>query len=124
MKNQVMIVDDEPHILAGLKDLLEAEGYQVVVASSGEECLSALEKGFKGLILLDIVMPDMNGWDTIRKMMVYGWVEGNLIAMLTARDAPDPQVEELGAYVADYIIKPFDPQKLLEIVKEYMTFLE
>lgn len=61
MKEKIMIVDDEPDVLDSLKMVLEAQDYDVTTASNGAECLEKLEKGFKGVILLDLMMPVMDG---------------------------------------------------------------
>ena len=124
MQNRVLVVDDEPSLLAGLKELLESEGFEVFTASSGRECLEELAKGFKGLILLDIMMPEMDGWDTVKEMVARGFVEDNIISMLTAKEMPGPKMEGLNEYITDYITKPFDPKELVNIVQGYMAYLE
>ncbi|MDY6834647.1 MAG: response regulator [Chloroflexota bacterium] len=124
MRKNVMVVDDEPSILFALRKLLELEGYQVTTANSGKECIDALGKGFKGVILMDIMMPGMDGWDTVREIVNQGFIDGNIISMLTARDRPDQKMEGLQEYVIDYITKPFDPDDLVNILEEYLTYLE
>jgi len=124
MQKNVMVVDDEPSILFALRKLLELEGYQVTTACSGKECIDALGKGFKGVILMDIMMPGMDGWDTVREIVNQGYIDGNIISMLTARDRPDQKMEGLQEYVIDYITKPFDPDDLVNILEEYLTYLE
>lgn len=124
MNKNVMVVDDKPHILIALRELFEYEGFAVVTADSGRECLENLKQGFKGVILMDIMMPDMDGWDTIREMIKGGFVEGNLISMLTAKAGPDPKMDGLQEYVMDYITKPFDIEEIVSTVKGYLAHLE
>ena len=124
MEKTVMIVDDASVIRAAVSDVLKPKGFEVVTASSGRECLEELKKGFKGVILMDIMMPVMDGWDTIREIVDGGFIEGNIIAMLTAKDAPSQKMEGLQEYVIDYITKPFDPDELVAIVKEYLGYLK
>jgi len=123
MNNRVMVVDDEPHIRSGVAELLESEGFEVSIASSGRECLETLKNGFRGLILLDVMMPEMDGWGTIQEMINAELVEGNIICLLTALDTPTQAMEGLKEYVADYLTKPFDPQQLLDILRGYIVYL-
>lgn len=123
MSYSVMVVDNEPHILMALRDRFEAEGFCVATANGGQECLEEMEKGFKGVILLDIMMPHMDGWETIREMVNRDLIQGNIISMLTARDAPGPEMQGLQQYVVDYIRKPFDLEELVHIVRGYLEHL-
>lgn len=124
MNRNVMVVDDEPDLLYYLKRMLEREGFDVVTALSGLRCLEEMEKGFKGVILMDIMMPGMDGWDTIKEIVDRGLLEGNIIAMLTAKPEPDVKLIELKEYVLDYITKPVDKTTLLAIVKGYSDYFE
>jgi len=123
MKNKVMVVDDDPYILLAVRELFESEGIEVITALGGKECLEEMKKGFKGVILMDIMMPVMDGWDTIREIVNQGFLEGNIISMLTARDVPDEKMEGLKEYVLDYITKPFDSNELVATVKGYFDTL-
>jgi DNA-binding response OmpR family regulator len=124
METSVMIVDDDSHIRLAVKELFESEGVGVVTADGAEQCLRELEKGFKGVILMDIMMPEKDGWDAIRDMVDRGLATGNVISMLTAREVPDEKMSGLQEYVIDYITKPFDPDAVVETVKQYFTLLE
>ena len=124
MERKVMIVDDDPSILITIKTILESEDIDIVTADSGQACLDTLAEGFRGVILMDIMMPHMDGWDTIRAMVDQDYLEGNVIFMLTAKDAPDSKMEGLEQYVIDYVTKPFEPEKLISTVNEYLSYLE
>jgi CheY-like chemotaxis protein len=123
MNYAVMIVDDDRYIRIAIKELFESVGIRTVTAESALECLKELGKGFKGVILMDIMMPEVDGWDAIRQIINQGLYEGNIISMLTAKDVPCKKMEGLQEYVTDYITKPFDPDGLLAIVKEYLDYL-
>jgi len=123
MEKKVMIVDDDPYILIAVQALFEPEDFKVYAVSSGKECLSELEKGFKGVILMDVMMPHMDGWATIREIVEKGYNKGNIISMLTARDEPGEKVDDLKEYVLDYIRKPFESDDLINTVKEYFSYL-
>lgn len=118
-----MIVDDDPSILVAVRMVFEDEGYEVFTASSGDECIKELENGFKGVILMDIMMPKMDGWDTIEKIVNKNLHKGNIITMLTAKDIPDIKMNPLKEYVTDYLTKPFEADEIVETVDEYCSLL-
>ncbi|MCX6699654.1 MAG: response regulator transcription factor [Methanomicrobiales archaeon] len=120
---RVMVVDDDRHILVAVKTVLNDAGFPVEMAESGDECVLLLKQGFSGVILLDIMMPEMDGWDTIRAIHSGGLGGNVLIAMLTARDSPDEKMNGLQEYVFDYITKPFEPEELVSKVRLYSKYL-
>jgi len=123
MNRKVMAVDDDPIILKTIKAILESNGFTVTTARGGEECLDKLKDGFKGVILMDVMMPGMDGWATIREIVDRGLLEGNVLSMLTAKHAPDPDMEELAEYVLNYIKKPFELENLVSAVNECCSYL-
>lgn len=118
----VMIVDDEEKIRSCVVKLLRYEGMDAVSAAGADECLDLLRGGFRGVILLDVLMPGKDGWDTIREMQKAGLLEGNIICMLTAND-PDERMEGLQEVVVDYIQKPYDSTELVAAVRRYLGYL-
>jgi DNA-binding response OmpR family regulator len=119
-----MIVDDDSHIRLAVRELFEGEGIDVSTAESADECLEKLKGGFRGVILMDIMMPEKDGWDAIREIIRCGYHKSNVIAMLTAKDTPDEKMMGLQECVIDYITKPFDPDALVAAVKEYFSYIE
>ncbi len=119
MDKKLMVVDDDPYILITLRELFEDYGFEVYTVPNGKDCISELKQGFKGVILMDIMMPIMNGWDTIREIVKEDLYKGITISILTAKDMPDPDMNELREYIKDFITKPFEPQELISIVKNY-----
>ncbi len=123
-KQKLMVVDDDPDILFTVETLFEEEeNIEVIGVESGPECLEKMEKGFEGVVLMDIMMPDMDGWDTIQKMVDEGYIDNVIVAMLTAVYDPGDKRKELEEYVIDYIRKPFEGKDLVGIVKEYFSYL-
>ena len=120
MNDKIMVVDDDPSILIAVRELLESEGFEVFTAMSGLDCIDELKKGFKGVILMDIMMPIMDGWDTIQEIKNNDF-QGIVIAMLTAKDRPDFKMDLYKDYVVDYIQKPFVPQELISAIKNYLN---
>jgi DNA-binding response OmpR family regulator len=123
MDAKVMLVDDEEMIRESVEAFFQSEGIPLLTAASGDECIDHLEAGFRGVILMDVMMPTMNGWDTIRKIIEADLFEGNIIVMLTALGAPDNKMEGIQEYVTDYLTKPFNPDELLDTLKYYFTLL-
>ena len=117
-----MIVDDEPGIRDAVSRYLGQEGMDVIVACDGKECIEKIRNGFIGVILLDLYMPVLNGWDTIREIVKQGFTENVLIVLLTAATSAGPNEEGLKKYVLDYIPKPADMAQMAEAVKNYIQY--
>jgi len=124
VKRSILVVDDDPSVLYTVKHILERADLKVRTASSGKECLKVLQKGFKGLVLMDVVMPEMDGWDTVKEIVERGFINDVIICMLTGQEEPDSKMDALKEYVLDYIRKPFDTQKLVALAKEYLSYLK
>ena len=117
MDKKVMIVDDEQDILFSLRTLFERQGYEVITVDSGAKCVNELEKGFSGVVLMDIMMPKMDGWDTIREIVKNGLENNVKIVVITARGTHHQEkMQGLEPFILDYVSKPFDLNKLLSIV--------
>jgi len=124
MNEKIMIVDDEPDVLDSLRMVLEAQNYNVTTASNGAECLEKLEKGFKGVILLDLMMPVMDGWDTIKKIIEKGYMKDVAIEIISALGTREnKRMGSLDPYIYDYITKPLDIKELVESVKKCNAYL-
>jgi len=121
---RVMVVDDEECIRETMHELLDSEGISAVIVAGASDCLRLLREGFRGVILMDVMMPGKDGWETIREMEKEGLMQGNIISMLTAMDVPDERLEGLKETVLDYIIKPFEPSELIASVRMYLTLLD
>jgi DNA-binding response OmpR family regulator len=117
-QKNIMIVDDDPDIVFSLQQLFESQGFTVTTADNGRNCLLELEKGFQGIIILDLMMPIMDGIETIKKMTVDGFTDQNIIIVLTAKRIQGEEFNEIYPYIADYITKPFDISALLQAVKK------
>ena len=117
MNKKLMVVDDDPDILITIRSIFEREGFEVFTVDSGMDCITELERGFKGVILMDIMMPFMDGWDTIREIVKRGLSEDVMISIVTAKGTPDHEkMKGLESYVWDYISKPFDVRELISSV--------
>jgi len=109
----ILLVDDNPDLLYSVKKGLESisKGFEIVTVEGGKECLQSLKKMKPDLILLDIMMPGMDGWDTCAKIKSNKKTENIPIVFLTAKI--DPVSKSMGRLAsADYITKPFDMKDL------------
>ena len=111
----ILIVDDEPEILRGLQDNLRFEGYATISASNGADALALAAREALDLILLDVMMPAMSGWDVCRQLRRQG-IEVPII-MLTARGEEADRVQGLELGADDYVTKPFSLRELLARVR-------
>jgi len=112
---KIMVVDNEPDIVDLTRTVLEIGGYSVVPAYSGEECLKNLNKENIDLILLDIMMPGMSGWDVFNRIKKkYTDVKVAFMSVLEISDKRKQVLLDEG--LADYIMKPFDKDTLLNTV--------
>jgi len=119
----VMVVDDDEAIRNIVAQLLAPLDLTVISVESGQDCLAQLRAGFRGLILMDVYMPEMNGWETIEAMVNQELYEGNMVLMCTGLQVPAPRMETLKAYVIDYITKPFNIAEFVGIVEMYLSYL-
>ena len=119
MTKRIMIVDDEPDILTSLKTILERNNYDVITVNNGVECVKEIEKGFKGLILLDLMMPEMDGWETINEIVKKGLMKNVAISIITGKGTKDFQhMSSLGSYIFDYMVKPLDIKQLISSIEK------
>ncbi|HLJ82279.1 MAG TPA: response regulator transcription factor [Ktedonobacterales bacterium] len=115
MKAHLLVVDDDPRITDLLRRILAYEGYSVSVAASGDEALQKVLERPPDLIVLDLMLPGVDGLEVARRLRAAG--DTVPIVMLTARDAVPNRVEGLEAGADDYLVKPFAPEELLARVK-------
>ena len=116
-KTKILIVDDEADIIDLLEYNLEKEGFEVVSASNGEEAIQKLSKEKPDVILLDIMMPKMDGIEACRKMRELPAGKNAVIIFLTARSEEYSEIAGLEAGADDYISKPIKPRLLLSRIQ-------
>jgi two-component system response regulator MprA len=115
MKAHILVVDDDPRITDLVRRILAYNGYSVTVAATGNEALSRLLERPPDLIVLDLMLPGIDGMEVARRVRAAG--DNVPILMLTARDAIPDRVQGLEAGADDYLVKPFAPEELLARVK-------
>jgi len=114
---KILLVDDEPDILEIVSYNLSAEGYQVYTASNGVERVAKAKKKQPHLIILDVMMPEMDGIEACEKIRATSGLENTIVAFLTARGEDYSQVAGFDAGADDYITKPIKPKVLVSKVK-------
>ena len=120
-KHRILVVDDEPDMLDILKTILTQADFEVYTAQSGKECLEKTSHENYDLILLDIRMPQMDGWTALKKLKERGVTDKTKVVILTVEKGPGVEIFGLQDVVEDYITKPFDRQKLIKHIKKALV---
>jgi len=113
-KALILVVDDDIRMLRMMKRMLELENFQVLIANNGDAALKIFEKEIPTLVLLDIMMPDMDGYTVCRRIREFSQVP---IIMVTARGEDTEKVEGLDIGADDYVTKPFSASELAARVR-------
>jgi CheY-like chemotaxis protein len=111
-----MVVDDEEDVLFVVESMLREEGYDVVSCTSGEECLERIREENPDLVLMDIMMPGMDGWAATAKIKENPKTRHIPVAMLTVRASKEDKLRSFHKSKCDaYIVKPIDREELLKV---------
>lgn len=121
---KILIVDDEEDILNFLELVLREKGYEVVTAGSGHDALTRAQLERPDLVLLDIMMPQMDGWEVLKLLRIDDETASIPVAMLSARTEARDRVQGLQEGAIDYICKPFSLQELLTKIEAIFAQLE
>jgi DNA-binding response OmpR family regulator len=113
MNERILVIEDEDKISSLVKAYLEKEGFNVVIANTGEKGLSLLKKGFD-LLILDLMLPDIDGEEICEVLRKDSDIP---IIMLTAKSDEEDRIKGLGIGADDYVVKPFSPKELVARVK-------
>ena len=114
MKTSILVVDDDIRILRMIQRMLELEGYRIITANNAETALSAFNEEDPVLVVLDIMMPDMDGITVCRRIREFSQVP---IILVTARDSNEDKIEGLNAGADDYVTKPLSVNELVARVR-------
>ncbi|MCH7589311.1 MAG: response regulator [Chloroflexi bacterium] len=118
---RVVCIEDEPEMIDLVRLILSRKGFEVIGAHGGVEGLETVKREKPDLVLLDLMMPDMDGWEVYQKIKADKELRGIPIVVVTAKAQSIDKV--LGLHIAkvdDYITKPFGPQELLESVEKIL----
>ena len=114
MAKKILVVDDEKRIVEILQAYLERDGYRVIAAYDGRSALELARNNSPDLIILDLMLPEVSGWDVCRELRKETDVP---IIMLTARDDTTDKIIGLELGADDYVTKPFDPKEIISRVR-------
>jgi CheY-like chemotaxis protein len=116
----ILVVDDSPFIVDVFVTMLERGGYRTVAAYSGGECLEILKTVTPDLILLDIMMEPMDGWETLEHIKENPVTKEIPVLMLTAKQLTPVEAQEYGIFIEDYVLKPITHRELYEAIERVL----
>ncbi len=119
-KFTVLVVDDDPYILMSLEFLMRKSGYNVLVARNGTEALEILDEQRPHLVLVDIMMPDVDGYEICRQIQNTVTLQHTQIVFISAKSSESDIKKGLDMGAARYITKPFSTRELVKEVKELL----
>jgi DNA-binding response OmpR family regulator len=117
MAKRILVVDDEPNIVLSLEFLMRRAGFEVAIARNGAEALAALDGPPPDLLLLDVMMPEFDGYEVCERIRARPDWNGTKIIMLTARGREAERERGLALGADAYVTKPFSTRELVERVK-------
>lgn len=121
-KTRVLLVDDEPNILVPLEFLMLQQGYDVELAYNGQEALVKMERAIPNIVVLDIMMPEMDGFEVTRQIRNNAKFDKTHIIFLTAKGTDEDKMTGYSKGGEIYLTKPFDNENLVQTVKELIEF--
>ena len=126
MENQatILVVDDNHDNVEILRAFLESRGYRVVSASEGRTALTKLEEVRPALVLLDVMMPGMDGWQVCRTIKQHPQFASTKVVMVTAKGGFEDKSEGMRSGADDYVVKPIDLHELEKKVKRNLEAME
>ncbi|MCO6487145.1 MAG: response regulator [Phaeodactylibacter sp.] len=119
---KVLLVDDEPHILVALEFLVTKEGYQAFKAENGDQALQLMAAQKPDIVVLDVMMPGMNGFEVARKIRANAQYDHTRIIFLTAKGTQEDRFQGYATGGEVYITKPFDNDELINTINEVIEF--
>jgi two-component system OmpR family response regulator len=118
VNDSILIVDDSPYIVDGLVALLKRKGFKPIAAHGGDEAISLLSGNKPDLILLDIMMEPMDGWETLEKIKANPETRDLPVLMFSAKKITPEEAQEHSLNIEDFVSKPVNPAQLLTSIKQ------
>lgn len=118
---KILLADDTRLNRELVKDLLEIQGYKIVEAVSGKDCIEKARRNKPDLILLDIELPDMSGLEVVKEIKQDAEIKDIFVVAFSGYDKPEEQEEFLAAGFSGFISKPFDIKKFSRIVEKFLN---
>jgi two-component system KDP operon response regulator KdpE len=117
MGKTILVVDDEQDLLDLMEIILGAEGFDIITASNGQEAINKIKDQIPDLVLLDVMMPIMDGWQTLKNIKSTKETMHIPVVMVTAKIGDDDRARGFREGASDYIGKPFAPKEVVNRVK-------
>jgi CheY-like chemotaxis protein len=121
MPNSVLIIDDDKWIAMSTAMVLEAEGFKVHSALSGPEGIEMVRRLKPGLVLLDIMMPGMDGWETLERLKADPECAATPVIVFTAREQREGRARSRQLGAVEYVRKPFRPEALAQTIRRFVS---
>ncbi len=120
MPNKVLLVEDEKNVILGVRTCLDAVGYQVEVVEDGEDALESVRREHPDLILLDLLLPKVDGYEVLKVLKGDDETSSIPIIVLTAKAEEEHRQRAMDLGANNYMTKPFKPQELWDLLKHYL----
>jgi DNA-binding response OmpR family regulator len=121
MNKKVLLVEDEKNVILGVRTCLDAVGYQVEVVEDGEEALNAVRRELPDLMLLDLLLPKVDGFEVLKILKSDASTSSFPIIVLTAKAEDEDRQRALDLGADNYMTKPFKPQELWDLLRTYLA---
>lgn len=121
MTSTILVVDDDPPIRVMLRRMLEDEGYDVALAADGLEALSYCERQMPDMVLLDIGMPYMDGYEFVEEFIRRGWRGRSRLFVLSAQIRRNDDLARIAGSIDGFRAKPFDVNDILDTIRDLLT---
>jgi len=127
-QKQLLLIDDDPNLILLVQDYLEFQGYEVITADNGQDALKILQDQAPNLIICDIMMPEMDGYELVRKIRQDTRISWIPVIFLSAKGQTTDRVKGLNTGADVYLVKPFEPEELVaqveSSIKQVGRFME
>jgi len=123
-KKRILIVDDEKQLVSLVSLHMDMSGYEVLSAADGKKALGIIEKEIPDLVILDLMLPEMDGWEVCKRLRAEPKTKDIPVIMLTARSGTDDKLKGFECGADDYMTKPFSPRELAARVKRVLARAE
>lgn len=121
MKEKILIVDDEPNIVMSLEYAFKKKDFQVFIARDGSEALEILKKNIPDIVLLDIMMPNVDGYQTLKHIKNTASLDATKVVFLTAKNKVSDIEKGMKLGADKYLLKPFSVKKIVSEIMELMA---
>src|ERR1043166_6380518 len=115
---RILVVDDEPSIRMLIRTILQSEGHSITTASNGREALEMVIGNVPDLIVLDLMMPEMDGWHLLEELHIRGLRRHTRVVIVSGHYDPQGVSEDRRAHAHHFLPKPFDPSSLIELIND------